>query len=52
MKKVRQNTYSIDEGPRFIIKKITTNVDKIFDKEIFFPLNKFLINMLVIITTF
>ena len=33
-------TYSIDEGPRFIIKKITTNVDKIFDKEIFFPLNK------------
>ena len=33
-------TYSIDEGPRFTIKKISTNVDKIFDKKIFFPLNK------------
>ena len=32
-------TYSINEGQRFIINKITTNVDPVFDKEIFFPLN-------------
>ena len=32
--------YSIDEGPRYTIKKISTNIDKVFDKEIFFPLNK------------
>ena len=32
-------TYSIDEGKKFTIKKISTNVDKVFDKEIFFPLN-------------
>ena len=32
-------TYSIDEGEKFTIKKISTNVDEVFDKEIFFPLN-------------
>ncbi len=32
--------YSIDEGKRFIISKITTNVDQVFDKKLFFPLNK------------
>ena len=31
--------YNIDEGKRYIIKKISTNVDKVFDKKIFFPLN-------------
>ena len=31
--------YSIDEGKRYIINKISTNVDKVFDKKIFFPLN-------------
>ena len=33
-------TYSIDEGNRYVIKKISTNIDKVFDKKIFFPLNK------------
>ena len=33
-------TYSIDAGQRYVIKKITTNVDSVFDKKIFFPLNK------------
>ena len=32
--------YSIDEGKRYTINKISTNVDKVFDKKIFFPLNK------------
>ena len=32
--------YSIDEGNRFTINKISMNVDKVFDKELFFPLNK------------
>ena len=32
--------YSIDEGKRFIISKIATNVDQVFDKKLFFPLNK------------
>tara|TARA_B100001093_G_scaffold388747_1_gene374886 strand:- start:3111 stop:5339 length:2229 start_codon:yes stop_codon:yes gene_type:complete len=32
--------YSIDEGIRFTINKISMNIDKVFDKEIFFPLNK------------
>ena len=32
-------TYSINEGTRFIINKINTNVDSVFDKKIFFPLN-------------
>jgi outer membrane protein insertion porin family len=31
--------YSIDEGTRYTINKISTNLDKVFDKEIFFPLN-------------
>ena len=33
-------TYSIDAGKRFFIKKIVTNADSIFDKDIFFDLNK------------
>ena len=33
-------TYSIDEGTRYTINKISTNVDKVFDKKLFFPLNK------------
>ena len=33
-------TYSIDEGQRYTINKISTNVDPVYDKEIFFPLNK------------
>ncbi len=32
-------TYSIDAGKRYIIKKIITNADTIFDKDIFFDLN-------------
>ena len=32
--------YTINEGERFFINKISTNVDKVFDKEIFFPLNE------------
>ena len=32
-------TYSIDAGKRYIIKKIITNADSIFDKDIFFDLN-------------
>ena len=32
--------YSIEEGNRYTINKISTNVDKTFDKKIFFPLNK------------
>ncbi len=31
--------YSISEGERFFINKISTNVDPVFDKKIFFPLN-------------
>ena len=38
--------YSIDAGKRFIISQISTNVDSVFDEEIFFPLknryNKFI----------
>ena len=33
-------TYSIDAGAKYFIKKITTDVDPVFDKNIFFPLNK------------
>jgi outer membrane protein insertion porin family len=33
-------TYSIDEGKRYIIKKISTNVDPVFSKKLFFSLNK------------
>ena len=32
--------YSIEEGKRYVIGKISTNVDKVFDKKIFFSLNK------------
>ena len=32
--------YSIDAGTRYVISKITTNVDPVFDKEIFLSLNK------------
>ena len=32
--------YSIDEGKRYSIGKISTNVDNVFDKKIFFPLEK------------
>ncbi len=32
--------YSIQEGNRYIINKISTNVDEVFDKKLFFPLNK------------
>ncbi len=32
-------TYSIDAGKRFYIKKISTNVDPVFDKNLFFSLN-------------
>ena len=33
-------TYSIDAGNRYIIKKIITNVDPVFDKNLFYPLNE------------
>ena len=33
-------TFSIDEGKRYTINKISTNVDKVFDKNLFFPLKK------------
>jgi len=33
-------TYTIDAGTRYTINKISTNVDNVFDKELFFPLNK------------
>ena len=32
--------YSIDEGNRYLIGKISTNLDAVFDKKIFFPLKK------------
>ena len=32
--------YNIDAGIRYSIDKISTNVDAVFDKKIFFPLNK------------
>ena len=32
--------YSIEEGTRYTINKISTNIDDVFDKELFFPLNK------------
>ena len=43
--KIRENdeielTYTIEEGQRYTINKISTNVDSVFDKELFFPLNK------------
>ena len=33
-------TYTINAGDRYVIKKIETNVDPVFDKKIFFPLEK------------
>lgn len=33
-------TYTIDAGIRYSINKISTNVDSVFDKELFYPLNK------------
>ena len=33
-------TFSIDEGKRYTINKISTNVDSVFDKKIFLPLEK------------
>ncbi len=33
-------TFSIDEGTRYTINKISTNVDTVFDKRLFFPMNK------------
>ena len=33
-------TYSIDAGKRYTIKKISTTVDPVFDKNLFFPLNE------------
>lgn len=39
-KKNADLTYTIDEGERFIISKISTNVDSVFDKNLFFPLEK------------
>ncbi len=32
-------TYTIDEGIRYTINKISTQVDQVFDKKLFFPLN-------------
>jgi len=32
--------YTINAGQRYTIKKITTNVDSVFDNKLFFPLNK------------
>ena len=31
--------YSIEEGKRYTIQKISTNVSNVFDKKLFFPLN-------------
>ncbi len=33
-------TYSIDAGNRYIVKKIMTNVDPVFDKSLFYSLNE------------
>ena len=33
-------TYSIEAGNRYIFKKISTNIDPVFNKDIFYPLNK------------
>ncbi len=32
--------YSIEEGTRYTINKISTKIDEVFDKNLFFPLNK------------
>ena len=36
--------YSIDEGNRYIINKISTKIDKVFDKKDFLPLNKIFVD--------
>ena len=33
-------TYSVEEGKRYTMNKISTNVDPVYDKDLFFPLNK------------
>ena len=33
-------TYNIEAGKKYFIKKITTEVDSVFDKNLFFPLNE------------
>jgi len=33
-------TYSINAGQRYVVDKISTKVDPVFDKKIFFPLNE------------
>ncbi len=33
-------SYTIDAGKRYVIQKIITNVDDVFDKKLFFPLEK------------
>ena len=38
-------TYTIDAGTRYIIKKISTNVDPVFDKKIFDPFKNIIINI-------
>ena len=37
-------TYVIEEGTRYSINKISTNVDEVFDKKIFFPLREIFSN--------
>ena len=32
--------FSIEEGERYIINKISTNIDQVYDKKLFLPLNK------------
>ena len=32
--------YNIDAGKKYFVRKITTQIDTVFDKNIFFPLNK------------
>ncbi len=33
-------TYSVEEGKRYTMNKISTNIDPVYDKDLFFPLNK------------
>ena len=39
--------YSIDEGTRYIVNKISTNVDPVFDKKVFSGLTNFMKIILV-----
>ena len=41
--------YSIDAGKRFVVNKISTNVDSVFDKDLFLPLNENIVSILVTI---